>query len=80
MQALPSHLVRGAWIEIQLILYHRSNRASHLVRGAWIEIVLARALGDEKWSHLVRGAWIEISLLVRSMILSVVAPRKRCVD
>ena len=33
-----SHLTRGAWIEILVLLYHVQGRASHLTRGAWIEI------------------------------------------
>ena len=59
--ANPSHLTRGAWIEIpakfnDLLL--SESRTSHEVRGlksALRSISIARSV-----SHLTRGAWIEI--------------------
>ena len=75
-----SHLVRGAWIEIEKrILLYVSSR-SHLVRGAWIEIMILETKALVSLSHLVRGAWIEILMYKILNILHGVAPRKRCVD
>ncbi len=56
-----SHLVRGAWIEINRRRFLPLPLLSHLVRGAWIEIGCGLSAGGfGGWSHLVRGAWIEI--------------------
>ena len=57
-----SHLTRGAWIEIILIIRIGGTLSrSHLTRGAWIEISVIRPIRKD-WllSHLTRGAWIEI--------------------
>ena len=34
----PSHLIRGAWIEISIAHLFSDYSQSHLIRGAWIEI------------------------------------------
>ena len=36
----PSHLTRGAWIEIISFTAFSWSDTSHLTRGAWIEILL----------------------------------------
>ena len=58
----PSHLARGAWIEITGF-WGEAGPAweSHLARGAWIEMRKPGARSRRFSSHLARGAWIEIS-------------------
>ncbi len=54
----PSHLSRGAWIEIQKSKTRGEAMTSHLSRGAWIEIGWPKFLDEIKQgrtSHGVRG-------------------------
>ncbi len=56
----PSHLARGAWIEILLMGNEKQKSLSHLARGAWIEMLECGRIPIHHLSHLARGAWIEI--------------------
>ena len=54
----PSHLTRGAWIEIFMILSICSVnicRTSHEVRGLKSELHVSPAASDGRTSHEVRG-------------------------
>ena len=55
---LLSHLTRGAWIEINRLIFPNGHSVSHLTRGAWIEIDVDYEtylwLGG-RTSHEVRG-------------------------
>ena len=58
---VPSHLTRGAWIEIAnniLNMGMKMGRTSHEVRG--LKYKKGGSGGGETVSHLTRGAWIEI--------------------
>ena len=64
----PSHLARGAWIEIVPLYAPLSLPLSHLARGAWIEIGEPHAMNLFLQSHLARGAWIEIIRRARPVL------------
>ncbi len=58
----PSHLTRGAWIEIMILSIDSlpdSGRTSHEVRGLKFCSNTER-ISCIVTSHLTRGAWIEI--------------------
>ena len=80
-RSLPSHLTRGAWIEIYLrcvIAPMIKCRTSHEVRGLkWENNPIKRNINA---SHLTRGAWIEITRQRKSKEEIQVAPHTRCVD
>ena len=75
-----SHLSRGAWIEISLLMSPVAAFRSHLSRGAWIEMKNIHATGNHRRSHLSRGAWIEISGETEAKCMEKVAPLAGCVD
>ncbi len=59
--------VRGAWIEIRLLIPDGyAEEGSLPVRGAWIEIITSLFSRRFLRSLPVRGAWIEISDKFRS--------------
>ena len=67
-------------MKLSTVVAFASQITSHPARGAWIEIRLKEYGIWNMRSHPARGAWIEISILIASQLLSVVAPRKGCVD
>ena len=66
-----SHLTRGAWIEIFMILSICSVnicRTSHEVRGLkYFDVLFSSVV---KMSHLTRGAWIEIPVALIACCLA----------
>ena len=72
--------VRGAWIEITLILLVVIFELSLPVRGAWIEIQIVDSSIKIFESLPVRGAWIEISPSFGKKTACPVAPRAGSVD
>ena len=62
LRKIPSHLERGAWIEIGASQPWYYLGQSHLERGAWIEILIMKDTLFAITSHLERGAWIEIDV------------------
>ena len=77
MQSLP---VRGAWIEMALVMGSPSVSGSLPVRGAWIEINVITPAADDFWSLPVRGAWIEMPMRPAMRDRVAVAPRAGSVD
>ena len=76
-----SHLTRGAWIEIILIVnlnVPKSGRTSHEVRGLKYDNLAANI--EAFLSHLTRGAWIEMENGQKTSEALMVAPHTRCVD
>mgnify|MGYP003271546509 CR=1 FL=1 len=77
----PSHLTRGAWIEIMILSIDSlpdSGRTSHEVRGLKFCSNTER-ISCIVTSHLTRGAWIE---MIRNQVCltdGCVAPHTRCV-
>ena len=73
--------VRGAWIEIMILLLGISRDDLSLpVRGAWIEMDSTDIEQLTKRSLPVRGAWIEISMFPSNYRSRRVAPRAGSVD
>ena len=72
---LLSPPVRGAWVEILLMMKYMASGMSPPVRGAWVEI--GNGMGhplSQVVSPPVRGAWVEISAAALSSAAYPVAP------
>ena len=55
--------VRGAWVEMQVLMMSILTALSLPVRGAWVEISNSRATTRAMSLSLpVRGAWVEMRL------------------
>ena len=72
--------VRGAWIEIVVVLIDYRLAMSLPVRGAWIEIAAPSAPRQGAPSLPVRGAWIEMPRIRGNGFRLNVAPRAGSVD
>ena len=69
--------VRGAWIEIHVIVTPNAFFTSLPVRGAWIEMTNIASICAMCLSLPVRGAWIEIIVIPLS-IFALFARRSPC--
>ena len=76
-----SHLIRGAWIEINHGKKMKHLNRSHLIRGAWIEILKPPRLTrtwSRRISYEVRG--LKSLEAVEGYYRYLVASHTRCVD